>query len=809
MAKYTSMLTLDECSEVFSHWIQDKLGATTKLTIKKVGTSKAKAEFKVGKTVCTATITMNYNELGYCDAVMHAYHKGHADPVHIKRAIENYGGTTRDTNPWIQRSFERWKALQGNNLSKNRTSVAAAPKAEDLIASNEKAAAEAQYKHEKRDYLDRLPGAAVAQYIYKAAKALQDQAYHQNQVVKTPLQHKYVIKKGFEQPNDFLIMPNHMPTNNQIMKFIESDKFDMPENPYGFTAKDVLDYIKNPPAPIDPNAPAIEPFDTKNYINEKDIAHGVGIMPSMDFNGVITNIQKYLVEPLPNGTDKIFSKEAIVRDSYYIFDHENKLKDDYKPKNVVITEGWATGVSLNDVFNSKNNDNSLVVVAWNAGQIKHAVKNSAERYPGASLIIATDNDVKSFYYANECSAKDLKLVRNTGLQVAIDSCNLHPELAHRLSVIVPSINHAALIGSSYPSDFNDIDSMYGREHLERNISQEINAALQRRRDGIDEIPRLVDMYNAQVKFFSEHLNLPLNMILPTGELNKEAYIPSATLAAQNEAVLKAEMDEDNLINQMADSATAGFFDVEVNDEIKTDFDRKMELSARVLGGKPNLEPEVTNLVANTLAPTVDAPAEQPIIDPATFTAVLYQSHLFNSFNKLQELDNKQEMLQALEAQPMSMDAATKVMQAMFDTTINPHLPNMIGNVLDDYKNQPFYRDLAEIKALMDDNYLQLNEESVKTMQETQRMIVNSFVAQNQHRGLDDEVAEKLVAQEISHQPIESKRVLYAELRDTMKNLNSSDEAWLHSIKETLLESKSAAATITRENTATAEYSPTP
>lgn len=815
MAKYTSMLTLDECVQVFDYWIQDKLKASTPLKLKKVGSDKARADFKVGKTDCTATITMNYNELGYCDAVMHAYHKGHAEPVHIKRAIENFGGNSRDSNSWIQLSYERWLALRDKNNTKTNTAQKSVTitheNADQMRIKNEKEANERQYLVDRNEYLSNLPGAAVAQYIYKAAKGLQDPIYHQNQITKAPNQHKYIIKKGFSDPKDFYIMANHMPTTAQIIKFIESpDKFDMPQNPYGFTAKDIIETIKNPIQPLDSNLPPPEPFDPKKYISAKDLALGNGVMPSMDLNGVITNIQKYLVEPLPNGTDKIFGTEAIVRGSYYVFDHEQKLNPGYKPRNVIITEGWATGKTLNEVFNNAKINDSLVVVAWNAGQIKHAVKNCAEHYPNANIIIAADNDVKSFYYANESESHNLKLVRNTGLQVAIDSCHIYPELSSRLSVIVPHINHEAISGSSYPSDFNDIESMYGFEHLKKNIVAEIIAATQRRKEGVEEIPRLVDSYNAQVKYFSEQHALGLHMIQPTGELSKEPYLPESLIKAQVEASLMAEMAEDELINKMAKQATSGFFNVPVNDDLKTDFDRKMEQSARFLGGAyQSNEPDVTNVIANTLAPTVDAPAEQPIIDPATFTAVLYQSHLFNSFSKIQELDNKQEMLEAIEAKPMSMDAANKVMQAMFDTTINPHLPKMIENVMDDYKNQPFYADLVEIKSMMDDNFIQINDESKQLMQNMQRDIVNNFVCNNQHKGLDEEVAHKLVSNEVSEQPIEYKRTLYTEIRDTMKSLDSADQKWLEKIKETMLQSKQIASTIMHNKEAQAEYSPTP
>lgn len=817
MAKYVSMLTLDECVQVFDYWIQDKLKASTQLKLKKVGVDKARADFKIGSTHCTATININYNELGYCDAVMMAYHKGHAEPVHIKKAIENFGGTSRDSNAWIQLSYERWLALQDRSQQKTNTAENKSAlketevKAEEMRIANEKAAAKRQIEIERNEYLANLPGAAVAQYIYKAAKSLQDPIYHQNQVTKTPDQHKYNIKKGFTDPKDFHIMANHLPTTAQIIKFIESpEKFDMPQNPYGFTAKDIVEAIKNPPAPLDPNLPAPRLFDPKNYISAKDLSLGTGVMPSMDLNGVITNIQKYLVEPLPNGTDKIFGTEAIVRGSYYIFDHEQKLKPEYKPRNIIITEGWATGKTINGIFNTEKNNDSLVVVPWNAGQVKHAVKNCAEQYPDANIIIATDNDVKSFYYANESEERNLKLVKNTGLQVAIEACHIYPELSSRLSVIMPHINHEQIKGNAYPSDFNDIESMYGYERFKQNIFEEVKAAGLRRTKGIEEIPRLVDTYNAQVKYFSEHHAIGLHMIQPTGELNTEPHQPESLIKKQAEIALKAEMAEDDLINKMAKKPMAGFFNVPVNDDIKTDFDKKMEQSARFLGGayKSN-EPSPTNVVANTLAPTVDAPAEQPIIDPITFTAILYESHLFNSFNKIQELGNKQEMLEALEAKPMSMDAANKVMQAMFDTTINPHLPKMIGSVMDDYKDQPFYADLAEIKAIMDDNFIQINNESQQLMKDMQRTIVNNFVCNNQHKGLDDEVANKLVSSEISAQPIESKRTLYTEIRDTMKSLGAADQEWLGQLKEAMLESKQTASTISKERALSTEndYSP--
>ena len=807
MSKYVSLLTLDECCQVFDHWIQDNLKSTSTLTITSVGATKAKAKFNIGQTRCTATININYNEHGYCNAVLMAYHRGAAEPVSIKRAVDNFGGTSRESNYWVQLQYDRFIAMK-NNFKNKVTNTAERHNTSDLLEQNAKKNAEQEFENDKADFLSRLPGAAIAQYMYKAAKAMQAPEYHYNQVVRSPDQHRYNIKKGFSNPDDFLIMPNHTPSMNQILKFIHSEKFDMPENPYGFTNKDIISQIEHPPQ-LNPNSNKPETFDIQKYVTPKDISHGVGLMPSMDINGVITNTQKYLVEPLADGTDKIFAKQAIVRGSCYVFDHERKLNTDYKPRNILMVEGWATGESLNKLFNTPNNDSTMVVVAWNAGQIKNATKLYANHYPEANIIIGADNDVKSFFKANEKNPEELKLVRNTGIQVAIETCNALPELSNRLNILLPTINHEKLSKDKCPSDFDDIKRDYGVEQLKINITEEIVEATQRRKVGTEEIPRLVDTYNAQAKFFSDLYGIALHTIEPNGELSAKPYMPEVLINAAKEAEVRAEMEQDDLINQMASDFNADFFDVDVNEDIKSEFDKKLELSACLFnGGFDDHEPEVTNLVVNTLAPTVDAPAEQPIIDPATFTAVLYQSHLFNTFSQIQDLNNKQEMLEALEAQPMSMNSAQKVMQAMFDSTINPHLPKLIDNVINDYKDQPFYNDLTEIRAIMDENYIQLNEESIQFMKEAQREVVNNFVLQNQHKGLDNEVADKVIDLEISSQPVESKRLLFTELRDTMKSLDASDESWLHSIKEALLESKQVASSINHDNekSSSIEYS---
>lgn len=800
MSRYVSMLNLDECKEVFNYWIMDKLKATSELVITSVVGDKAKCKFKIKNEDCTAVIRTNYNEFGYCNAVLFAYHKGVAEPVSIKRAVDHAGGPSFETNEWMKLSYDRWKSLNGgNNQPKNRKIEKKEKTAADLLKEKEEEA-RLQFLADKADYLDRLPGAAVAQYLYRAAVSLQDPIHHSNQVVKTPQQHPYPIKKGFENPKDFLIMPTHTPNLKQILKFIKSGVFQMPSNPYGFTAEDVALRIEDPKTE----------FDLKNYTNDIDVSTGVGIMPSMGLDGVITNIQKYLVQPLQNGTDKIFAKQAIVRGSFYIFDHERKLNSDWQPKNILITEGWATAKPLDRLFN-KHADETLVVVAWNAGQIKNAVRQCADFYPKSNLMIASDNDVKSFIHANEKDPSELHLVRNTGIQSAIDAYHSNPDLAHRLSIITPNINHETHLNSKCPSDFDDIESMYGHEAIKANVAQEIQAAVKRRAAGIPETNHLVDMYNQQVEFCSNHHNIPLHKITATGSLEAEPYVPAKLAQERQLAADNALKQEDDLINQMAAMPTADFFNVAVNDEIKSDFDKKMDESAKIINGAALAEPSASNVVTNTLAPTIDAPAEQPIVDPNAFTMVLYQSHLMNTFSKIQELDNKQEMLTALESDVVTMDSANKMIQAMFDPTISPHIPNMLDNVIENYKDLPIYEDLSQIKTILDEDYLKLNDESLQFIQNVQRDVVNSIVFNHQHQGLDDEIAQRVVSQEISQQPLELKKEFYRELRDTMRNLGESDEKWLQSVKDVLIESKQAATAMSaqpvNEKSATAEYSP--
>lgn len=784
-SKYISMLTLEECCQVFNKWIADNLNASTPLTIKNHSNNKVKATFKVGTEHCSATIRPNYNEFGYCDAVLMAYYKGHADPIHIKRAVEDIEGPDRESNRWLQHSFERWKSIEQNLSPKDKKVKERSPaEIEAELKANEERNKQAEFETNKSEYLERLPGATVAQYIYLAAKALQDPIHHEKQMVKTPEQHPYNIRKGFGSPEDFLIMPNHVPSTAQIITFLQSDKFRMPKNEYGFTKDDIIKTIQDPATN----------FKISDYITEHDVKNGVGLLPSMDVMGAVTNVQKFLTQPLHDGTDKIFMKQAIVRDSYYVFGHQEKLGTNYYPKNIIITEGWATGRSIEKKFNGKV-DNAMVVIAWNAGQLKNAVDTFAAQYPRSNIILAADNDVKSFVYANEKSGVDLELVKNTGLKCAIEAYAANPLVQNRLSIITPNVNFINFDKKLGLSDFNDIDMMLGPEKFSENIGIELRLAAQRRKNGVPETAHLVELYNSQAKHYAELHGITLKGITPEGSLNEVKFVPEALIQKQKEAELQAEQNIDNAIDSMTSSFDDDFFRVEINDAIKTDFDRKLEESARIISQGRIERPEVNNIVANTLAPTVDAPAEQPMVDPVALTAVLYQSYLFNEFSQLNNSNSKTEMLQILEQEPQTLSGASKIMQAMFDPTISEHIPGMIDKVIDQYKETPFYNDLNEIKSFINDDYIVLSSETMQFLKDTQREVSNQFIMEYQHIGLDEEVAHKLLSQEISEKPIEMKREFFRELRDTLSTLGPNDQEWLQDVKNMLIESKSIAANV--------------
>lgn len=783
--KYISMLTLEECCTVFNYWIADNLKATTQLQIKKHSNNQVKATFKVGTEHCTATIRPNYNEFGYCDAVLMAYYKGHATPTHIKRAVEDVGGPSRDTNEWLSLSFERWKNIEKDLEPTQRKAKERSP--EEVQAehkANEERIKLAEFETNKSEYLERLPGATVAQYTYLAAKALQDPIHHEKQMVKTPETHPYNIRKGFGAPEDFLIMPNHIPKTSQIIQFLESDKFRMPKNDYGFTKDDIINKIKDPATD----------FKISDYITEHDLKNGVGLLPSMDVMGAVTNVQKFLPQPLHDGVDKIFMKQAIARDSYYVFGHQEKLGTDYNPKNIIITEGWATGMSIEKKFNSKV-DNAMVVIAWNAGQLKNAVETFANQYPKSNIMIAADNDVKSFVYANEKTGIDLDLIKNTGIKCAIEAYATNPQSQNRISIITPNVDFINFDKKLGLSDFNDIDMVLGPEKFSENIGLELRLAAQRRKNGIPETAHLVDLYNSQAKHYAELHGIPLKGITPEGSLDEVKFVPEALIQKQKEVELQAEQKIDNAIDGMTTSLMNDFFRVEINDDIKTDFDRKLEESARIITQGRIEHPEVNNIVANTLAPTVNAPKEQPMVDPVALTAVLYQSHLLNEFSQLNNSNSKTEMLQILEQEPQTLNGASKIMQAMFDPTISEHIPGMIDKVIDQYKETPFYNDLNEIKSFINDDYIVMSSETMQFLKDTQREVSNQFILEYQHLGLDEEVAHKLLSQEISEKPIEMKREFFRELRDTLSTLGPSDQTWLQDVKNMLLESKSMAAQV--------------
>lgn len=111
-----------------------------------------------------------------------------------------------------------------------------------------------------------------------------------------------------------------------------------------------------------------------------------------------------LIIPIRNIAGEIRSLQFIFKDMDGTFQKRflsggekqgnfNNLGDISKANYIYITEGYATGVSIYEATKQ------TVVIAFDAGNIKHVVQRIYEQYPHKELIIAADNDERGIFGA--------------------------------------------------------------------------------------------------------------------------------------------------------------------------------------------------------------------------------------------------------------------------------------------------------------------------------------------------------------------------------------------------------------------------
>lgn len=796
---FTTMLRFDECVHILDQWLNEKLGGEPgSLKLKQATGNKYAVEWRANKVKNNGYVIDNPDKYGYSNAVGIFYIGGQPHKTNVMGAIKDLEG---DDGPIQQSIKERYIEQQKKEEVNHKELPKQSP--EDIEAANLRQK-QKEFEDERLDLMSRMPGVVVAQYAYLSAVAHIDPAFHHGQKVQSIDTHPYIQKKGFDidqDKDDIYIISKNSPTNEQVIKFMESEHFVVPKNKFGIDKQEVIDLIKS----------LESEFSYNKYISKNEIKSGIAIVPSRDPEGIVTNLQKFLTEKLKindkDSVDKIFLPQAIVRGSAHIFNYAEKTHESYQPKNIFIEEGWATGRTINSAV--KNDPDSMVVVCWNAGQIKNTTDAYLNKYPEANITIVADNDCKSFFHMNEKTPQDLERVKNTGLHAAIETYANFKDEQSRIGIIIPRINYTTYTANKDLSDFNDIEMKHGLNKAIDEFSIELNKLFERKQAKTPESDRLVKLYNEQAQHFSNLYNLEVRGVDPEGNLNTLTIKPvaqdksldtSLTLKAPEvtptpEPSIKVEVVDELAMPFQQDVDLSSFFNKPVNNDIKTDFDKKMEEGIALLVGRKTpaseqlqqtiTEPSPKDLVVNNFNPNLeDAPAQQPIINPADFTLMLYQNSLIMQYAEITNEQNKEKMMEALDDNVHSMSGALRTLNLLLDKTTLPHISNSIDKVLGDYQDKPFYNDLVQIKGFASEHFIQKNAVDMKALKDFHKSVSEVYLSNNKEKGFDSEVAAKMVQSAVSRRPIEEKREFYRIFVDSLKNLNS-DSAWLKDVSSTL------------------------
>lgn len=198
------------------------------------------------------------------------------------------------------------------------------------------------------------------------------------------------------------------------------------------------------------------PADKDNeYLQRKGI-------PALD--GVRQD-QGNLIIPLYNVDGEMRGFQAIAPDGTKAFaqgiekgGNFHMIGADLSPKEIVICEGYATGVSLHEATDC------TVAVAFDSGNLKRVAEKIRERHPNAAITICADND-----HAAQRDGKPY----NTGLEKAKEAA-----LAVQGKVKVPLFNKSEQ-EKGY-TDFNDLHKSRGLDAVKKQLdTREQNKGMER------------------------------------------------------------------------------------------------------------------------------------------------------------------------------------------------------------------------------------------------------------------------------------------------------------------------------------------
>ncbi len=829
---WESMLSFDECQSMLDTWLAKNHNAKPgTLRINRNG-GKNNATWSGERGAVKGTVHPNFSGTSAFPMII-VFNKGSGEKFTFNQIIDDLEGTSKDA-PTRKLMRQRY-ALREKALEKD-------PKAEaEHIAHLEKLNKEAAEQAEvllREENLSRLMGATVAQYVYVKAKNNKALIHHVDQLVKTPNEHPYVKSKGFdisqEKQDDvgFYILPkfSQVPNANNLQSFIKSNYFELPlfakEN--NITRTDLMNYFEEKKSD----------FNFNKYVYSYRTNSGAGVVPAMDASGVVTSCQFMLAEKEPNFDDsKAVIGGALSTGVSFTFNATNKSP---KPNNIIVAEGWATAYDLNEVF--RNDPKTHIVCAFTASQLELVVGQQLEKHKDANIGIAADNDCKTMF--NHCKRTD-KQVRdqvraaiNTGLSTAVAVLETYKEHNERMMIIAPRFNHKNISPDYQPSDFNDLKTYIGFEKLQAEVlTGEIVRAGERKKQGISEQSYYAKIYNMQAKYFSELYQAPFKALSATGVLGETTFhsgvkLPTKDMTDEDIGLMKSPIAQtptpavesnikktaDNNIQQpvQALNSIMAFLDsgeilnndagslamkkaVQIEAEVtntvqsKNTPDYSATLTHEAIAERINeIESQATtssNMVVNIIEQAKlikEVPEIQPMVSPIDITENLFKTVLVNqTIGLAANLETKQDIENILTTS-CSINNFIKASYALMDDTMGDHAKKEFSNIVDRFEiGTPIRGHLESINNVLSEASLQFNAKTLESVQETQASISEFMIKKHQDKGLDADNVNKMMHNTILDKSLAEKRAFYRDFRDTIHNIQSSDEPWLKELSTNL------------------------
>jgi antirestriction protein ArdC/phage/plasmid primase-like uncharacterized protein len=198
------------------------------------------------------------------------------------------------------------------------------------------------------------------------------------------------------------------------------------------------------------------PDVTSAYLERKSVqAHGTRttdqgtlLVPLVDQDGKLWNVQRVLPRKMQNGTDKLYLKGGRKSGLFHVIGSLNSALDAGQP--VVIAEGYATAASAHEATGWP------CVVSFDSGNLIKVTEQFRKRYPDALLVVAGDDDLPTFAKKGINPGRDkATLAAQKGSTALAFPLGLNPD----------------------QSDFNDLVAQWGPETGPQKIRASFEAAL--------------------------------------------------------------------------------------------------------------------------------------------------------------------------------------------------------------------------------------------------------------------------------------------------------------------------------------------